>query len=240
MWIVCLIFEQSGGRANQIGVPIENLPIKAVLKNFKNVLFNRVNIYFITICICIITTGLVCLFKNRKLYSINVTKILSICSFCIFITSIYLTLLCSKTYTSYANRADCEFCVIFFCFIFVLVLLSVCIKTDKVKFFIPIIIFILLTQLINDKSYRRFYNCSPEAMISVDNYMISQIKEAALKNQKELDMIVPKGINERNSPHGAWIRDMGRTLYVHGITDKIVRVRIKPDVEVNKKFNLPY
>lgn len=258
MWCISLIFEYSGGRSGSIGVPIQNLPIKEVLKNFKTVLCNYVNIYFIAISICIVLTGLICIVKDKKNCGINspsvdsalkqtcainyknVFNIFCFCLFCCFINVIYLTLLCGKTYAWYATRSDCIFCITFFCLLIIFIFMSIIItKFDKAKFFIPIILFISITQLFNDKSYMLLQGRSPYKLIEINNYLIDQIKESVSKNQKEMVLLVPNWNCLNNWPHGDWI-DMARTLKLHGIIDKYVRIRTKPDVEVNKILNLPY
>lgn len=59
--------------------------------------------------------------------------------------------------------------------------------------------------------------------------------------KKEMVLIVPKGDNRDNWPHPKYMGgNISRTLYAHGVISQDMKITIKPDENINKKFHLGY
>ena len=77
--------------------------------------------------------------------------------------------------------------------------------------------------------------------MEVSRHIIDQIIAADKAGLEEVVVTVPKGDDELdNWPHPLYMgENISRTLHVHGIISRRLKVKILPNVTLNKRFNLP-
>lgn len=95
----------------------------------------------------------------------------------------------------------------------------------------------------SDKHFREsnIRNIAPYKCVQIDNFLIDQIVKADKEGKEKMELIVPKTDYKYNWPHPTYMgANISRTLYAHGIISKNIKITIKPDANINKKYNLGY
>ena len=241
VWGISLLFEAHGGRSKSIGAPLLALPIVPTLKALKNLLLSS-NKYFVACCvISIFVVGFIS--KRKAMWSQLIQSMfVRVALWGLCMTGIYTVLLCAKAGVGYIYRTDVVFASVFYGFLLLHFMFVFCLNTcPQIKVVVPILLFVILTPLFDQKSFRHstMGNVAPEKCIAIDNYLIEQIKAASLRGDKEMTLIVPKGDNNDNWPHPDYMGgNILKTLKAHGIVDRDMKIKIQPNPELNKKYNL--
>lgn len=242
-WFISLVFEMTGGRSRQIGKSILSLPIKDTLLAF----IHGSQINHIFLCFTIFT--IVCTLLYYKKSTVSQTlkqkyaKIASISLITVFLTFIYLLLVCAKASPSYIGRSDVLIAI--YSWLFVIVCASIAfLLSCKPKFcwIMPIVLLIIICEVVNPKSsYQEstMGHISAQVAYAIDYDLIHQIQIANQAGVSEMTLIVPKGDNKDNWPHPMYMGDnIAHTLYIHGIITKKTKINISPDESMNEKYQL--
>ena len=246
IWLVSLLFEANGGRANQIGYSIVSLPIKATLVSLGYLLKQTYKGFGITFLIVVCLAGISyikCKNKQSKelIYRNGVIKF-AICSVSILS---YEILVCAKAVPSYIANGNVVFSFLFYLFLLLCFSLSFLLcKHSKVIPVLPLLCFIVGIFVFNndtrfiESTYR---NTAPNKCVLVDKDLIEQIVKADRAGKKEMVLTVPKSNTKDNYPHPNYLgRNISRTLYKHGIIYGNIKITVKPDVKMNLKYRLGY
>ena len=237
-WIVSLCFEYVGGRAHSIG---SNIDLKNALLNISKLRLNK--LFLITFALFIIITFGNYFFKKEKsfydrMFVVSLGKILC----CLFITTVYLILLCAKTDPSYLQRSEVLFGPLFFLILIFINCLSYIIKQKEHKFYIyaaiPVFLYIVLMNTVTGT--RTFLNPNSGNMDSRDcneisGRLVDEIILSAKQHKNNVTIYVPDmGQADNNWPfmenHGSSI---SHTLYSHGI----ITYEIDVQTEIDRKHD---
>lgn len=257
VWLIALLFEANGGRANDVGVSISNLPIKKTLTS-GIAMWKKLNTTFIFLLICFSGYGLVALeYIRRKSLLDTVAKhnfkkiignevhllLSSICA--IILMVVYLFLVSAKAGASYFGRIEVLFSVIFYILLALSALISIGLKIlPKLAVLLPIICFIVTCTAVNPaKPFKdNVYGTVNAANgMAVSNDLIRQIQMADKQHKKEIIVHVPVGKKARhNWPHPLYMGStLSYTLYSHGLISRPLKVEIIPDGKMNEKYGIP-
>lgn len=230
IWIISLIFEANGARANAVG------SYNSLFESIKNtiILFINTIIHCNKTFICIfLASSFVFVFEffKEKLYKRKLVKIILIMSILIIT---YLILLCTvvKADFNYIVRADVLFGFIFFILLGICVVLSMIIQRfELVEYLTPLIVFILFFQ-INTYSITfadsNVLKISHKNCIEISNIIIDQIKEIDKSENKSGVVYVPKYDTEDNWPIAEYgVKKTAKVLYIYGIITNNVDVKIE-------------
>lgn len=245
-WLLSLLFEANGGRATQIGHSIFELPIWKTLVALGSLL-KQASKEFIVILITGVFGALAIYIKTKnKTANDDIYKTITLKSLlCLFIAFVYIVLISAKAAPDYIATTHVAFSFLFFLFIILFIAIAYAFKKyPKAVIVLPLICFIVVIQTLNtDKHFKEsnMRNIAPYKCVTVDNYLIKQIVEADKSGKKEMVLIVPKGDNRDNWPHPKYMGgNISRTLYAHGVISQDMKITIKPDENINKKFHLGY
>ena len=244
LWLVSLLFEANGKRARQIGKSLSELPVGDAAANLIH-LFAQMNKELIIFAVLSVVISFV-LFKRTKIKSGIDDMYSRAARFLIvsgLVTTIYIILLTSKTGGGYTGRIDAVYGVFFYILLFVAV--SICYilkKCPKTLLIMPILVFILSVQtLFSERTFMESNvgNIAPYKCIAIDNYLISQMKEADISGCSEMVLTVPKGDDNDNWPHPMYFgKNIAATMYRHGLISQNLDIEIKADRTVNEEFQL--
>lgn len=254
LWLGSVIFDLNGQRSKNVqGMHTSSFNTNFVetVKQFKKfLLLQNVKVMYLFIAI-IILAFVYWLYTNsksvgQKRKTIMITIINSL--FCLVCSMCYLIIAYSKAGSQYTVRPDAMWAVIFF-FLFATNMSFIYLATNisVIKPIIPLLM-VLLSLISFSLNYQQIpANNAPYAAVTarrVDNYIISQIKEADKRGKAEAIVKVPfdsqdvaSKLPADNWPHsyemGTWLQN---TLYSHRIIRSRIRIVFKPDKTVNNRF----
>ena len=246
IWLLSLFFEANGGRATQIGHSIFELPKWQTLMAL-GTLLKQASKGFIAILIVGVLIALVIYIKTKnKTADDDIYETMTLKSLlCLLITVVYVVLISAKASPGYIAVTHVAFSFLFYLFILLFNAIAYIFKKyPKAVIVLPLVCFIIAIQTLNtDKHFREsnMRNIAPYKCVLIDNYLIEQVVEADKNGKKEMVLIVPKGDNRDNWPHPKYMGgNISRTLYAHGVISQDMKITIKPDENINKKFHLGY
>lgn len=246
IWLISLIFEANGGRANQIGHGLLSLPIKATLASLGILLKQTYKGFYIILLVvfCLAGIGFIkC--KNKQsedlMYRISIIKF----AICLVSVLLYEILVCAKAFPTYIAQGNVAFSFLFYLFLMLCFSLSFLLhKYPKVLSILPLFCFVVGVFTFNSNiRYKEsnIPNLAPYKCVLVDKDLIEQIVKADRDGNKEMILTVPKSNTKDNWPHPNYMgSNISRTLYKHGIISQNIKITIKPDIKMNLKYRLGY
>ncbi len=241
LWLMVLIFEVNGGRAEQIG--------KSVFINLKE------TIHFLKVSLCGVSNMSkvyvllsLCLGGGVAWFNRKILKIFNAClafatlsGLCMIGNCMFLLLLCSKTFPRYISNPNVNFAFIFHLLILSVFSFGVVLhKYKRAQFLLPLMIYILLSRALTTSEHYKISNIPgipSKTAMAISRFVVNQVVEAELAGKSEVALHVPVGDAKSNWPHATYLeRMLWRTLYSHGIIDKHMKIKVLPDAEVNKRF----
>jgi hypothetical protein len=243
LWIISLVFEWKGGRATSDDLS-HDFDFFGTVKGFIAAIIHKSNLWFLVFAIIVIVSSIIFLIINRKKEQYkNYFSFLGMSIYCIVLTIVYSILLCARVTSSYIDRSDILFTTYVFGFLLLCCLLCLFVTHPVIKTVLPLLLIIVCS--ISFTSGHRAFMESNIAKIDenkckqIDDYIISQIKDAEAEGQSEVELHVPVFKSDNNWPlpeYGVqWIAD---TLYKQHIISDDITVTYCPDVGVNQMFGL--
>ena len=222
-WVLVQLFEIGGGRAKSLE---SNNSFFILFKNSVSEfikVFNQFNGAFTIILIVSLVIGIYLLFKNKLYKILNVKNSL----LALFLSIVYLLLLCSKAGTWYITRPDVLIGIFFYLFILICLVFAYLIKKyNELFILLPTILFILLFEInTSTKTFKEpnVLNIDHQNVIYINEKIVSQIKDASVGKTKVI--YIPKFTSNDNWPianYGTnWIVE---SLYKHGVINNIPEV----------------
>ena len=242
VWFVSLIFEVNGGNAERIGAPFFALPIRQTLLAFWNV-FKFSNIIVAVIAILVLFAGGYCVRKCKRAGEdmTDLLKWIFVPVGSAVLTFVYLVLVSAKAAPGYIARGDVLISVYGFLLIAIVGMLAFILEKHPKSFLAaPIVLFVVSCEVMGqtypDGTIGRV---SPKICYQIDYDIINQVVTASKAGQKEMVLRVPKH-NGDNWPHPMYMGNaVSRTLYRHGLINAPIKITIRPDAEMNKKYHIP-
>lgn len=248
VWLISLLFEANGGRADSIGRSILELPVKETINILIHLLKQISDGFLVLFFTSLFISAFIYLTKKSKTekdfyYKNTVLKLF----FSSLITITFIVLVSAKTQIPgiYIGSSQVVFSFLFYIFVILLFSIGYILKNlPKLLSILPILCFVIFAYTFNadrhlfsgDMGGLSRYQC-----VLVDNYFIEQVVSADKAGEDEMELVVPKGINNANWPHPSFLGPaISRTLYTHGIISRNLKVEIKVDENLNKKFHLNY
>lgn len=240
MWIVSAIFEANGGRAERMGK--SSLDISGVINKSID-LFSQMNVNFaIVIFLGFAACFYGCIINGKKCLNSKKTAVISILSLIIIFTA--LILISAKSSPNYIGKPVVLWGVLMYMIACSSFGLSSLLKSRYACYLAPIIILILLnstTNQIKSLKYPLDNGLTYSKANAVTQNMIDQIQSAVSENKKEMILIVPFSQSSDNWPIPVTRgREISWTLKSNGVIDRNISIKIQPDKEMNKKFDIAF
>ncbi|ARD61548.1 hypothetical protein Y71_17045 [Kosakonia radicincitans DSM 16656] len=244
MWVVSLIFEANGGRANSVANA--KLDIDGSIKVFGD-LISQINPVFIYSGIFLIIYGLFISVKTLLSRAQKRNAIIFIITFIsALIVTVALLILCSKAGSYYAARPVAMWGV--FLFSSACAMMALDYVSNKYKKHANIILSLIVMLMIykntsSDSTLKESINLnlSYEKAINISQGIIDQVVEADKNNKGRMILIVPKADSVNNWPFpiygGTFIND---SLKKYKFISNNMYIEVKPDPEVNEKMGIPF
>ncbi len=262
-WLISIILESQGGRAQWNVTSGEFLPFIQETGHYFIQSITGIRTDFLLILLLIIITAIIIYIVSKikegklaedsledvrlnKISDIDKTFIQNISKeiICLFITLIYLLMLCSKVSPTYVANS---WVMISWIFWVILIAFSsfayIAVKMPKTVLVFPLILYILFFEVIIDaKTYANSSgtNFTPETVKALDENLIRQVTEADLIGLEAVEVLIPI----HGSPDWPMAVSYGgeriaQTLFHHGITSKVMNITLVPDISINNEFHLP-
>lgn len=241
LWGVTLIFEYSGGRANQIGNNEWLSAVPNAIKNAINIL-NNINLYIKWIFILILLYGIFIAIRNKnkewKLY----IELVAMELFAI----IYYVLLDSKT-GIHTNEGSNSLSLLFFLIIAFAYSLKLIIRNEKQSNYLTIVTPFLICLLLSvfAKDFRNIrpmniYGINSRTCLNIVNDMFDQMQENSIeKDSDTVEIHVPSFHSEDNFPLAEYGADrFARAYYVYSDAPYYKNVSFVVDENKNKEFGI--
>lgn len=245
-WFVSLYYEANGGRAGGYGANsfINNIPV--CLKSLKNLVLFRMNRTFVKASAVFAVTAFIIYIVQKEKSKVDKAYIrMALYGFsCFLITVLYTVLLCAKTSAEYMDRSGVIFCMSFYLLMVIMASFAyILAKCPKTMMLVPLFIYIIFNETVSDSKSFKYIN-APEyrenICLEIDNDIIGQIKEAESKGLDKMTLYVPEYDSDDNWPIAVYGGDyIINALRKHGMADRYISIKIKPDREMNQKYRLP-
>lgn len=243
VWFISLIFEANGGRARSIATTGFVSSVLDTLKFLGHSLY-QVNLVFLISSLLVISFALYLAHRSKSAEACKIFRVIRISFVSMAFVFIYLVLVCSKAGPSYISRTDVEIGILFwYILIFGLSLAYLLMEHPKWVLVAPLVALFILVEAVNGRSAfmeSNFGRISPSICYEVDMDILNQIQLVDQGESTELELHVPKGDNRDNWPHPNYMgKNICNTLYRAGIISRTFKIKIVPDVNMNKKYHIP-
>lgn len=242
VWMLSVFFEANGERASSFS---ENtLLLQDSIVRFVSIVASNSNrIYRNLLIACwAIGAGVFLISKSRKDKNLLLKESILFLSLGM-IVFIFVMLVCAKSSPGYTERPAAMWGIYINIFIATGLLLAWIVERNKISiYFLPIIIFILVSKAAApNTSLREPYNLNLtyEQAYKITDNIINQVMDADQKNQKELELRVPKEADEDNWPFPIYMgQSVYDTLKSNGIISNKIKIKIKPDEGMNEELHI--
>ncbi len=246
LFAISLVFEYSGGRRNQFISENQRLDFVGSIKSV-GVLLSRFN-KMALIAVVISVVGMIIAIKNKELFKDKIKMIIEL--LCVFIASsiayLVLQVMTGTTGCWYIAREEVCLGICFYPLLIQLVLVHIIIqRSEKITIIIPLIIYILITNLVCKMNLLMPSTCDCVNEISaykLAQYSVEQLRLLDDSNCDECVLQIPLHNREDNWPNMYGEADsMVTLLYRYKIISKDMRpMRINATIDVNNEYNIPY
>ena len=244
-WIISLVFEAGGGRADDVESAGIFANIGDSLKYLVQIVWVMMNRTYILVVGVFVLMSLIAFFvtSSKREAENKYAKMFIYSAGALFITSVYLVLLTAKTSPGYLKRSGVVFSITFH--IMVIAGMSMAYSFKKIKWvtvLMPLVIFVLFNKTVCISGTFTAINSAgydEQKCKEIDEYFIDKVVEADKKGKTEVTVKIPKYKTEDNWPVACYGNNfMADTLYRHGVTKKRMAIYVEPDKEINKKFGI--
>lgn len=254
--------ESQGGRAQWNVSKGEFLPLVAETGHYFIQSITSMRTDFLLTLLFIIATALIIYFVSTRkkgrckdsLESVRLNTVTNIDKtfirdiskgfICLFITLVYLLLLCSKVSPTYIMNSS-----VMISWIFWIILTGfssfayIAAKIPKTVLVFPLILYILLFEVVFDaKKYAdsSMTNFTPETVKALDENLIHQVVLADSMGLETTEVLIPiHGSADWPIAVSYGGERIAQTLFHHGITSKVMNITLVPDISINIEFHLP-
>lgn len=245
VWLITVLFDLSGQRANQLTVHQKIMPsvrVHIMGGQIKRVLAYSSKPFLLFALLLVVFAIFVAVKKkNRNFLHFTVYTMLST-----ILAGLYLLIAYYKAAPSYIGRIDAMWPVVFYCLLIVAFAFAYVINSfSTLKIVAPLVITGMAFISMN-------FSCPPilsmpqlDAGIStrtakeIDQYIIQQVIEADKNGKRVAHIKVPKGSpTDNNWPQAYYMESaLSQSLYSDGIINHRIQLVFEPSVHVNNRFN---
>ena len=219
-WFSSLLIEKTGGNS----LDRESDYIQSLKESFFGFFdwFSRFNALFVILVLSIIIIWIIKFHEKRSSYLIKYCTAL-------FLTMLYIMLLCSVVDRTYINRIDVIFGTAFWFLLILMLLLGELTSQNNsiVALAMLATVSVTCTVYVHD-TYKdiNYCNIPYQNCEALTEDIIEQFHAAEKRGESELDLVVPKFDTDNNWPLGiAQSDDFSKALYRHHVTGYKINVR---------------
>ena len=241
-WLVSLVFELSGGRAQDFSEKSIAEKLAQAIMNFAKIQYSPVFLIFALVCIA---AGGILLFRNRKEEQTRTTlKNLAYMLVFFALSMVYLVLLSAVTGPNYIARPE----VLLGAYTWGLGILGVLLayilkKVPAIKLLLPAAIFLLFFELnCYGRAFRAndYGNVNVDTMADIGNNMVQQFIDATEKGEDCLELHIPDLGGKWPLPQEYIGERISHTLYKHRVIPYEIDTVVVLDDSFNAKYRIQY
>ena len=249
LWLVSLLFESTGGRANQMAAD----SIALVIGNLAGIILQpNKGIYILVSCGILFGAGAIYTYvRRRKANALGETDRF-FCDGCsrfglsALIWIFFVTPVCSVAGAHYMSRIDVV-CGLFFYILLLILWPLAYLLAEKTnfRFVLPVLLLVIACRTINTEQPMRdstIFGIPPQNCAAVTRDIIGAIKAADAAGADSVNLHVPKGFMsmDNNWPISVTAgEDMSCLLYGYGQISRPINVIIVPDESLNLRYHIP-
>jgi len=240
IWFLSTIFEANGGRAERMSK--STLDISGAIHNAAELLSQMSGVFIVVIIIGLVACALSCKsdFKYRK--ERCKTVVMSLISMFIIFAS--LVMISAKSSPAYINKPAVMWGVLMFMIILSSFGIASLLKYNYASYLTPLVLLFLVNACTNQSHSLKdpqYNGLTYKQANAVTQDMINQVKMAVTENKREMILYVPFSRDADNWPIPVTRgREISWTLKSNGVIDKNISIKIQPDIEKNKQFDISF
>lgn len=241
-WFVSLVFELSGGRAQDFSEKSIAEKLAQALTSYAKIQYSTAFLMFAVVCIAV---GGVLLFRNRKEeQTVTTLKMLAYMLVFFVLSIVYLILLSAVTTPTYVSRPE----VLLGAYTWGLAILGVLVayilkKVPALKLLLPVTIFLLFFELnCYGRAFRsnEFGNVNVDAMTDIGNDMVQQFIDATEQGAESLELHIPDLGGKWPLTQSFLGERISHTLYKHRVIPYEIDTVAVLDDSFNAKYRIQY
>lgn len=233
-WCIVQVLEATGKRALSLSEPVSlSDGIAGTAGRFLSLAYDPL---FFGLSAVVLVAFFVTLLRNRKdMIRDPRMRIIGAAALAAILVLVYLILLCARTRASYIQRPDVLVSFYFYAIaVVVLCLVVVANRYPRAMIVLPVCVLFLLFYV------RPAPDAESALRAEMTHDLIAQIQEGVDAGEEVVDLHVPVYGSEANwplSPSNA--RAFPRSLYQHGLIERLVTVQVITDPAMNEKYGIP-
>lgn len=234
VWMVAMIFEVTGGRANskELSAQAETL-IGGLFNSGLNFfeIYKHINIIFLVVSIGVIVLNFIFLHKK--------SNVIRWVSYVIF-SFAYLMILTSRVKPVYMQRTDCIFGFVFFAILLLMIsILELSSRWEclnRASLIMVLIAFSLCSTGSRTYAPSNVIRMNEQSAITLANDILHQITSS---DNDKIILEVPKFNTDSNTPFPLYMgNSITATLYKHGIIDEFKDAELVPTIKYNEIYKI--
>ena len=245
IWIISLLYELTGLRAQRPYDGIYRESIVQCIKNLGYVICNYINKPFIIVSLVTCVFGIVIFSKNKvlkdndkKLFNMFITV-----TICILVLTLYFILISAKVSPENIFKAESLFGL--YAYLIIMLSFVMCYLLNSTRIFNTFIVILLAFFIVETNCAISTFKPNNLSLISIkktkeiDDYIINEIINADENGVKALELRVPRDNTSDNWPISDYFGErISYTLFRHKRISRKIEINIIPDERLNEKFGV--
>ncbi len=239
-WFVSLVFELSGGRAQNFSEKSITEKLAQTIVYFTEIQYSKVFLSFAVICI--VAAGILLFQNRRQKETVDTLKLLAFMLVFLALSLAYLILLSSVTNPDYISRPE----VLLSAYGWGLGILGILVayilqRCPTLRLLLPLAVFLLFFEV---NCYNRGFkandygNVNVYAMNDIGNDMVQQFIDATDKGEECLELHIPALEGDWPYMQDAIDDRIAHTLYKHRVIPYEIDTVVVPDDSFNAKYRI--
>ncbi|MEG4684425.1 hypothetical protein UXP70_05635 [Enterobacter cloacae] len=240
LWFISTVFEANGGRAERMGK--SSLDIAGSIHNAADLLSQMSGVFIVVIAVGMIACAISCT-SNIKSQT-DRCKIVVISLLSLLIIFIALVMISAKASPGYIGKPVVMWGVLMYMIVLSSFGIASLLEHNSSVYLTPIVLLILVNACTSQNhSLKDPQNngLTYKKANAVTQDMITQVENAVAENKREMILYVPFSKDADNWPIPVTRgREISWTLKSNGVIDRNISIKIQPDREKNKQFDISF
>jgi hypothetical protein len=240
LWFISTVFEANGGRAERMGK--SSLDIAGSILNAADLLSQMNGVFVVVIAIGIIACAISCTSGTKS--QTDRCKIVIISLISLLIIFIALVMISAKASPGYIGKPVVMWGVLMYMIVLSSFGIASLLENNFSVYLTPIVLLILVNACTSQNhSLKDPQNngLTYKKANAVTQDMITQVENAVAENKREMILYVPLSKDADNWPIPVTRgREISWTLKSNGVIDRNISIKIQPDREKNKQFDISF
>lgn len=240
LWVVSAIFEANGGRAERMGKA--SLEFAGTIHNAFGLLSQMSGVFIVVLVVGFVACAISCASVIRS--QADKCRIVLISLISMLIIFIALVMISAKASPGYIGKPVVMWGVLMYMIVLSSFGIASLLKHNYALYLTPIVLLILVNACTSQNhSLKDPQNngLTYKKANAVTQDIITQVENAVAENKREMILYVPFSKDADNWPIPVTRgREISWTLKSNGVIDKNISIKIQPDREKNKQFDISF